>query len=387
MLGNAISGFAIGLLVLDYSGSVFLYTLFLVAYNLPKIVMPIIAGPFLDKFSRKRTIYCLDFLSSGIYMLLALLMFFREFNYSELLFFSLLIGSIDSVYQVAYDSFYPNVITPGNFRKAYSVSSMIFPLSAAMIPVSAYVYEIWGITPLFIFNALSFLIAAIFETRIETEETHDISTGAEFGISGFKRTFIEGVSYIKSEKGLIAITVYFCLSFFCGASDAVVLPYFKSVPDLGVYKYCLVMGAFVVGRLCGGVVQYRLRYPADKKFQIAVAVYIILSVISGGYLYLPLAIMTVLSFISGALSVTSYNIRVAATQSYVPDDKRARFNGVFQMLCNTGQITGQLAAGALAEIVPPRVVIVIFMSLNFVSALGVMLPARKKVEPIYNQDI
>ncbi|MEG1809855.1 MAG: MFS transporter, partial [Oscillospiraceae bacterium] len=42
MLGNAISGFAIGLLVLDYSGSVFLYTLFLVAYNLPKIVMPII---------------------------------------------------------------------------------------------------------------------------------------------------------------------------------------------------------------------------------------------------------------------------------------------------------------------------------------------------------
>ena len=30
MLGNAVSGFAISLLVLDYTGSVFLYTLYMV---------------------------------------------------------------------------------------------------------------------------------------------------------------------------------------------------------------------------------------------------------------------------------------------------------------------------------------------------------------------
>ncbi len=36
MLGNAVAGFAIGLLILDYTGSVFLYTVTIVAYTLPK---------------------------------------------------------------------------------------------------------------------------------------------------------------------------------------------------------------------------------------------------------------------------------------------------------------------------------------------------------------
>ena len=68
MLGNAISGFAIGLLVLDYTDSTFLFALFMVVYNLPKIIMPMLAGPYLDNFSRARVIYSLDFLSSALYL-------------------------------------------------------------------------------------------------------------------------------------------------------------------------------------------------------------------------------------------------------------------------------------------------------------------------------
>ena len=45
MFGSAVSGFAIGLLVLDYTSSVFLYALFMVCYSLPRIVLPLLAGP------------------------------------------------------------------------------------------------------------------------------------------------------------------------------------------------------------------------------------------------------------------------------------------------------------------------------------------------------
>ena len=50
MFGSAVSGFAIGLLVLDYTSSVFLYALFMVCYSLPRIVLPLLAGPYLDRF-------------------------------------------------------------------------------------------------------------------------------------------------------------------------------------------------------------------------------------------------------------------------------------------------------------------------------------------------
>ena len=40
LFGNVISGFATGLLVLDYTGSVFLFAIYMILYDLPRIVMP-----------------------------------------------------------------------------------------------------------------------------------------------------------------------------------------------------------------------------------------------------------------------------------------------------------------------------------------------------------
>ena len=54
-LGNAVSGFAICLLVLDYTGSTLLYAIFNVVYNLPKVIMPFLAGPYLERFSRAKS--------------------------------------------------------------------------------------------------------------------------------------------------------------------------------------------------------------------------------------------------------------------------------------------------------------------------------------------
>ena len=69
MLGNMVSGFAIGLLVLEKTSSTFLYALFMVFYNIPKILAPVMAGPIVDRFSRRKIIYTLDFTSATIYMM------------------------------------------------------------------------------------------------------------------------------------------------------------------------------------------------------------------------------------------------------------------------------------------------------------------------------
>ncbi len=85
MLGNAVSGFAIGLLVLDYTGSTLLYAVFAVVYNLPKIIMPSLAGPYLDRFSRVKMIYTLDFISAGLYLIIFFVLKLNWFNYALLL--------------------------------------------------------------------------------------------------------------------------------------------------------------------------------------------------------------------------------------------------------------------------------------------------------------
>lgn len=388
MLGNAIAGFAIGLLVLDYTGSTFLYALFAVVYNLPKIIMPFVAGPYVDRFPRKKIIYTLDFMSAILFLGFYFFISKGVFNYPVFLITCLVIGSIDSIYMVAYDSLYPTLISEGNFTKAYSISSMIYPIAAVMVPVAAYFYENIGLEPLFLFNAITFFIAAIFETQIKAKDTHINETPAKYNIKQYGQDFKEGITYIKKEKGLLVITGYFCVTALVGGvSGTLIMPYFKSTPHLGVILYTYVMGCGILGRLIGGMIHYKFKYPTNKKFAIALLVYLISSVIEGSYLFMPVILMMLVNFISGLLCVTSYNIRISSTQNYVPNELRGRFNGTFQMIFTLGGIIGQLTAGIVGEFLPIRPVILVFYLLCIAAALLIMYRGRRHVKPIYNRNV
>ncbi len=387
MLGNSISGFAIALLVLDNSSSTFLYALFMVIYNAPKLIMPVFAGPYLDRYSRRKMIYGLDFLSSALYLAIFLILKLTAFNFALFTVLAFFIGSIDSIYKIAYDSLFPTLVTEGNYRKAYSISSIIEPISTVMIPVAAFAYQKIGLELMFLFNAVSFFAAASFETFIRAEERYTQNRFAQ-GFRAFRRTLAEGVSYIRAEKGLLFITLYFCFNAFAYSGTGVVtLPYFKALGDNGVLLYTLVMGFGVLGRLAGGVAHYVTVIPKEKKFALALCVYVAISLMDGSYLYAPVFWMCVSTFVVGVISVTSYNIRISATQSYVPDACRARFNSTFQLLCNVGIIAGQLSAGACADVLPIRAVVSVYMGVNLAAALLIILPNRERIAPIYNREV
>ncbi|MDO5337343.1 MAG: MFS transporter [Eubacteriales bacterium] len=387
LIGSAVAGFALGLLVLDYTGSTFMYAFYMVMYNLPKMLAPGLAGPFVDKFSRRKTIYTLDFISALLYGVFAWLIFSGFFNYGFLIAGCLILGTIDSVYQVAFESFFPMLISEGNYTKAYSIQSTLESLTMFMIPVSAFLYNLIGIAPLFLINMASFFIAAVMETRITPIEESYIKKEQEiFNFAQYKKTFQEGVDYLRNEKGLLAITVYFVVTMFsAGAFSTIILPYFKLNFDNGEYLYMLTMGWSTVGRMIGGAIHYKIKYPTDKKFAIAMFVYACISIIDGTVLYMPFAIMAVMCFAEGILGVTSYNIRISATQSYVPDGKKGRFNGIFQMTNMAGLLLGQFLSGVLSELVSERTVVSAFMVLNLLAAIAIIGRNKKYVEKIYNR--
>lgn len=385
-IGSAIAGFATGLLILDYTESTFLYALYMVLYNLPQILMPTLAGPFIDKFSRRKTIYTLDFISTGIYLLFAVVIFSGSLNYVVLVLGSMLLGAIDSVYTVAYESFYPMLISEGNYTKAYSISSTLESLTMLMVPVSALLYNLVGIGPLFLIDMVSFFLAAVMETQIHVKESYVKEKNETFGIRQYKKTFEEGVMYLKEERGLRAVVLYFMVTMCAqGASNVIGLPYFKGVYPQGEYVYIAVMGFMLFGRLIGGAIHYKFKYPTDKKFLIALVVYTSMCLLDGTYLYTPIPIMMAMCFTSGIMGVTSYNIRISATQSYVPDGKKGRFNGIFHMAVTAGMIIGELLSGVMAEFIEKRVVVTIFMAVNFVAVWAIMYRNRREVAVIYNR--
>lgn len=398
LVGNALSNFALSLLVLDYTGSTFLYMLFQVSFQLPIMICPVLAGPYLDRMSRKKVVYSLDFLSAGIYFVLFLLMRGGWFSYPMLLAVSFVTGVIDGTYIVAFDSFYPNLITEGNFQKGYSVYGMLVDLSGFASPVAAVVYyQMGGAAVLFAINAVSFFVAACFEATVRFRETHmdnapERTAGNAFG--QFCQELREGLDYIRGEKGLLLIALYFMALDIGGGAEQLQLPYFlnhaarfAAWPVAAATLYSVLSNFMTVGRLFGGVVQYKLRIPKEKKFSVALFVYVALAVLSGTVLFLPAPLMAVWFFMDGALGVTSYTIRSAAMQSYVPDGKRARFNGIFQMIAFIGSVVGSLVIGALAEVLPERVIVVGTNALVLAAAYLFIWRGRGHIKEIYNREV
>ncbi len=398
LVGNALSNFALSLLVLDYTGSTFLYMLFQVSFQLPIMICPVLAGPWLDRVSRKKVIYALDFLSAGIYFLLFLLLAGGWFSYPGLLAVSFLTGIIDGTYIVAFDSFYPNLITEGNFQKGYSVYGLLVDLSGLASPLAAVIYyRMGGAASLFAINALSFLVAACFEVTIRFRETHMDEAPRETARSAFVQFRLElqeGVDYIRGEKGLLFIALYFMVSNLAYSAEQLQLPYFlnhaarfAAWPVAAATLYSILSNFTTAGRLLGGAVQYRLRIPRERKFAVAFFVYVAINVLSGTLLFLPVPLMAAWFFMDGALGVTSYTIRSAAMQSYVPDNRRARFNGIFQMICFVGSVAGSLLIGALSEVFPERAILLAANALVLGAIYLFIWRGREDIKKIYNRDV
>ena len=397
MVGSSMAGFSISLLVLDYTGSTFLYMLFNVCYQLPLLFMPLIAGPYLDRMSRKKVIYWLDFLSAGLFFLMFLVLRAGWFSYLFLLASNTFYGAINSVYAVAYDSFYPNLITEGNSQRAYAVSSMLWPLASIMMPVAAAVYEALGsAVPIFAANAACFFLAACFERTIRCRETHMASApppDSAGKLRQYARDFREGLAYIRGEKGLLCIALYFTALNLCSGADNLILPFFRSHPQrfaawpvAAVTLYAIVSNFEVAGRLVGGMVQYKVRIPPERKFLAALAAYAAIDAIGSLRLFLPIPLMAAAFFVQGMLGVTSYTIRTTATQAYVPDTMRARFNGAFQMMTSLGTVAGSLLVGALAEVFPERAVIVGMYAVVLLSVYLFIYRGRAHVADVYNRE-
>ncbi len=388
MLGNAMAGFSISLFVLDFTGSASLYALYLFLQTFPQIAAPVLAGPLMDRFSRRRTIYFLDFCSAALYGAAGLLIVLEHFNFFILAVMTLFIGTIQSVYQVAFQSFYPLLVSPVNYEKAYSVSGTLETLSYVTIAVAAFFYQTFGIAAVLGADSLCFFIAALFETNIgNVEASCPREMEKSYRLKDWQTDCREGFRYLHRERGLLCIATWFMISSMAGgASSVITLPWFRGNFPLGEYVYMAVWGFMVIGRVLGCFLQYHIQIPVKKRYPVALTGFVLVALIESVYLFTPRPAMCVLCFLVGILGAATNNIRVSAIQSHVPDDRKGRFNGAFLMMATIGTLSGELLAGAAVTVLPLRSVMACFMILSAVAALVLIGGGRRYAAPVLNRE-
>ena len=384
-VGGVAMGFALSFVVFDNTGSTLMMALFAAASSLPGIILPVLLSPYLDNFRRKPVIVGLDYLSAVIYLLFGLYLLKHSFSLPLYLLFSLACGSIGSVYNLAYESLYPNLIPEGFAQKGYTVSGMLYPtVTMVMTPVASILYTRLGLGVLCIGEGLLLAAAASVETQIKVEEY--TKPGGKFSFGDYIGDFKEGFRYLKKEKGLLRIYGYMPITQgISQATEPLIRAWFRTAPGLNLTMYALFTTAEFIGRTIGGLVHYKFEIPPEKRFSLAYLVYVTYNIMDTVLLWLGFPLMLVNRGICGFLGINSATLRASSVQNYLPDNMRAKVNAVFNMLYALVPTLLTLAVGALGEMMDYRLCVTLVSAAGLLPCYLIMWRGREDVKKVYNR--
>lgn len=382
-VGGVAMNLGLSLVVFDRTQSTWLTGFFAAVSMIPGMTLPILLGPAIDHANRKHMIVALDALSGVCY--LAFLAYIRAYGfvYGAYVAFSLILGCIGSVYSLAYQSLYPDMIPEGFAQQGYAVSGMIYPLATTLVtPLAALVYERCGVEMIFLLEGALLLTAAAFESQIDhrPEKRKGAQSLREYG-----QDILEGFRYLKREKGMRSIYSYMMITNAAGNGVGLMaMSHFQTSSVLTTAMYGLLTSAETLGRLIGSAVHYLFKIPEEKRYALTVRVYMIYEACDGLMLFMAYPVMLVLRFICGFLGSQTAALRSAAVQNYLPQDMRARVYGLFDVLASLGMMTVQMGVGVLGEMMAYRHVALLMAALSLAANLLLIVRNKRHVEPIYN---
>ena len=127
-MGGIVGIFALSFLVFDETGSTFASALVIAIQLIPNFLIPLLVAPWMDRFPRKPFLVFGDFINGIFYALMGIYLLFFDFSYVGYLGYSLLLATLGSLDELAYNSIFPKIIPSGMEQKGYAISSMLYPL-------------------------------------------------------------------------------------------------------------------------------------------------------------------------------------------------------------------------------------------------------------------
>lgn len=383
-IGNIAGGYALSLCVFDETSSTLASALILAIQLIPYFVIPLFIAPIMDHMKRKPFLVGGDLLNGILYGAAGIYLLFHPFSYVEYLLYSLLLATLGSFDELAYNSFYPRLIPQGAEEKGYTVSGMLYPVLKVIItPLAAIAYGFTGVAWILIIQGILSLLAACMESCIHIEET---VTPVEhlFSFRQWRKDISEAYHYLRREKGLMAIYVYMAVTNGVARGySPLVLAYFRTTPGLTMTMYSLFSGAEFIGRSIGGTVTYNITIKPERKYGFCFMVYVVYEVMDMLLLWLAYPLMLINRGIAGFLGVNSAAMRQAAVQKYIPENLRARINAFQNMCIMAASSILAIVMGMLGEWMDYRLVVTVSAGLTLLTCFLTIFHRRKEIRKIY----
>ncbi|MGN4671177.1 MFS transporter [Bacillus cereus] len=367
IFGSSIYSFALGLYVLQITGSALNFAITLILGTIPMIVMNPFAGVIADKVDKKKLVVCMDLLSGCLLITVHIVSSYYGLNLFIIYTTTFLMTGFTTFFGIGLEAAKPNIVSKERLMSLNSISKIIDSISLILGPMlGGIVFAVFDMKTFIIINGISFILSAISILFINFKLCEqNINEECSIREIHFIKDIKEGCSYLMERESLKnTFRILISFNFFLGLAVTVPLPYIiNTVLNLSSKQFGLIQGTFPIGMIVGAIIVKKItnRFSYSnllKKISFMVAIFMIVSGVPvlcksiemNNIVFVPMY-CTIMFFLGLMIALIDIPL-IYFMQKEIPDEYRGRVLSIGLSLGKMMQPIALILSGLLLNHIP-----------------------------------
>lgn len=345
-LGSTFATFSLSWLVYEMTGSKMAMGSIWLSFMLPNIIIQMFAGPYLDRWDRKKVMIFSEWFRAGVFLIPAILLPFEFLESWHLYIISVAIGLAQPLFYPASMAYIADILPRAKLTKGNSILEGTGQLMTLLGPtLGGILISAFSVELVLYILILALGIAGLLLMMNPSSKTQRVEQKESWFFQ-----FKEGLQFYRVYPVLfwVGIMMMF-INFSSGAAQPMFLPYITDELGGTAFQYGLFTSAFSLGMLGGSLLTGILKEPKNRKRVMLGSLFI------DGVLFIGLAwtpyywLALVFSFGQGLFAIIFNINNTTLYQRRVPEHLRGRVFSVRILLAQAGVPFGAALGGIFAE--------------------------------------
>ncbi|MBK5432227.1 MFS transporter [Bacillus sp. TH25] len=372
-LGGAFGTLCNSILVYELTGSKTALSSMWLLYFIPSLILQLISGPFIDKWSRKWIMIFSQWMRASVFLLPLAMLVTSSIEVWHIYVVQIIVGLITPLYTPASQAITPTVVNKEQLQDANAYIDGMTRLMMFLAPViGGIVIKFIGIELTLSFVCMCLFISGglllfIKEKRVQQELRKT-----------WLEEFLHGFTYFFTKPVIVWLGIFLTfVQFGVGVTMVTNLPYIKDELSAGYAEYGYFMAGFPLGYVVGSILIGKVTYKSRRILMLG-------GLFIGGLTYISLGfnhsiIIAVIIEVIAGICISFFNVHnTTICQQTVPNNMIGKVFSVRLFFIRSAMPLGVLLGGILSEMWGVRVLYFIIGSIICVTSLiGILLPYFK----------
>lgn len=375
-LAGAFGTFCNSILIYDMTGSKLALGSMWLLYFIPSIILQLISGPFIDKWSRKRIMIVSQWTRAVLFLLLLLSLASGNMESWHIYAVQVLIGLLAPFYVPASQAITPTIVSKEQLSSANAYIDGTSRLMMFLAPVSGgIVIEYIGIKFTLIFITVLLTLSGFLLLKVKEHRT----------ITKIRSTwleqFMEGIRYFFKERRIVWLGVFLgFVQFGVGVTMVINLPYIIDILGGNYDVYGLFMAGFPLGYVLGSLFVGKVNFRSRRIIMLG-------ALVIGGLTYVSLGLinhifLAILVEAIAGISMAFFNVHnTTINQQTVPNQLMGKVLSVRLVIIRGVMPLGVLVGGVVSELWGIRPLFILIGTLiSSAGIIGLVFPYFKFID-------